>query len=161
MGTVVGVFGTRSAADRAVDELIRGGFSRDEISVIARGREGVNTFDRDYKWDDDDGDLTDEGHATPSGGAMVGGITGLLIGAGALLIPGVGPVFAAGPIAAGLGALLGAAAGATIGGIAGGLIQAGVPEEEARYYEERFNQGGYLVTVNTSREEDARRMLLA
>ncbi|MBI3966063.1 MAG: YsnF/AvaK domain-containing protein [Chloroflexi bacterium] len=160
MGTVVGLFQTRPQADRAVDALMHKGFERREIGIVARGREGVSSFDRDYKWDDD-ADMTDEGHATPEGGAMIGGITGLLIGAGALLIPGIGPVFAAGPLAAGLGALLGAAAGATIGGIAGGLIQAGVPEEDARYYEDRIRQGGFLVTVDTSREAEVRQILMA
>ncbi|MBI3966440.1 MAG: hypothetical protein HY329_12480 [Chloroflexi bacterium] len=155
MGTVVGVFNTRHAADRAVDGLMQQGFTRNDISVIARGREGVSTFDPDYRWDDFD----DNDHATASGGAVAGGITGLLVGAGALLIPGVGPIFAAGPLAAGIGALMGAVAGAAIGGVAGGLIQAGVPEEEARYYEDRFREGGYLVTVSTSREDVARSVL--
>ncbi|MBI3967697.1 MAG: hypothetical protein HY329_18825 [Chloroflexi bacterium] len=152
MGTVVGVFTSRSAADQAVDDLLQQGFTRDELSVVARGREGVTTFDRDYRWDDDD-------HATAGGGAVAGGLTGLLIGAGVALIPGVGPIFAAGPIAAAVGALMGGAAGAAIGGVAGGLIEAGVPEEEARYYDDRFREGGFLVTVTTSREDLARSVL--
>ncbi|MBI3966405.1 MAG: hypothetical protein HY329_12300 [Chloroflexi bacterium] len=152
MATVVSVFTSRSVADRAVDDLLQQGFTRDAISVVARGREGVTTFDRDYRWDDED-------HATAGGGAVAGGLTGLLIGAGVALIPGVGPIFAAGPIAAAVGALMGGAAGAAIGGIAGGLIHAGVPEEEARYYEDRFREGGFLVTVTTSREDLARSVL--
>ncbi|MBI3965792.1 MAG: hypothetical protein HY329_09170 [Chloroflexi bacterium] len=151
MTTVVGVFTSRSAADRAVDDLLQQGFTRDELGVVARGREGVTTFDRDYRWDDDD-------HAT-AGGAVAGGITGLLIGAGVALIPGVGPIFAAGPIAAAVGALMGGPAGAVIGGVTGCLMEAGVPEEEARYYEDRFREGGFLVTVTTSREDLASSVL--
>ena len=70
---------------------------------------------------------------------------GLLAGIGALAIPGLGPFIAAGPIMA---ALSGAAAGATAGGVVGGLVGLGIPEYEAKAYEDRIKKGGYLVAVS-------------
>ena len=70
---------------------------------------------------------------------------GLLAGIGALAIPGLGPFIAAGPIMA---ALSGAAAGATAGGVVGALVGLGIPEYEAKAYEERIKKGGYLVAVH-------------
>ena len=84
-----------------------------------------------------------------SGGA-IGGTVGLLAGIGALAIPGLGPFLAAGPIMA---ALSGAAAGATAGGVDGGLLGLGIPEYEAKAYEDRIKKGGYLVAVHV---EDSR-----
>ena len=70
-------------------------------------------------------------------------MAGLAVGAGALFIPGIGPLIAAGPIA---GMLSGAAAG----GIAGGLIDWGIPAEESHHYEEDVKQGKTLVAVHSS-----------
>jgi hypothetical protein len=77
-------------------------------------------------------------------GGVLGGTLGLLAGIGALAIPGVGPLIAAGPL---LAALSGAAAGAAVGGIAGGLIGLGIPEIEAKRYENRIAQGNILISV--------------
>ena len=93
-----------------------------------------------------------------SGGA-VGATVGLLAGIGALAIPGLGPFIAAGPIMA---ALSGAAAGATAGGVVGGLVGLGIPEYEAKAYEDRIKKGGYLVAVHVedSQKGDAVRDIL-
>ena len=81
-------------------------------------------------------------------GAAVGGVGGLLTGLGVMAIPGVGPVVAAGWLAA---TAAGAAAGAVAGGAAGGLIgamtESGVPEEHAHVYAEGVRRGGTLVTA--------------
>ena len=78
-------------------------------------------------------------------GGAIGGTVGLLAGIGSLAIPGLGPFIAAGPIMA---ALSGAAAGATAGGVVGALVGLGIPEYEAKAYEERVKKGGYLVAVH-------------
>src|SRR5690606_38716981 len=87
-------------------------------------------------------------------GAVLGGLGGLLVGLGALTIPGIGPVIAAGPLAAALTGLAGAGAGAVAGGVTGGLIGAltglGVPEENAQYYAEGIRRGGVLVTARVA-----------
>ena len=150
----VGVFHDRASADAAVDELRDLGWNREDISIVAQGREGVERF---RGWDDDADRGADRGRDDVSAGegAAVGGLTGLLIGAGLMLIPGVGPIFAVGPLAAGLaGAVTGAAAGAVTGGIAAGLIDLGVPEEEARHYERRVGEGAYLVSVHCAGRDD-------
>ncbi len=77
-----------------------------------------------------------------TGGAL-GGIAGLAAGAGALFIPGIGPLLAAGPIA-------GLLSGAVTGGVAGGLIDWGIPAEESRHYEEDVKQGRTLVAAHAS-----------
>lgn len=130
---VVGVFHDREYAEHALEDLKSRGFER-EISLVARDEEKDN-------FSMEDQDLT-EGAFT--GGAL-GGIAGLLAGAGAILIPGIGPIIAAGPIAATL-------AGVVTGGIAGSLVDYGIPEERGRYYEEQVRQGGILLTLQAGDE---------
>ena len=85
-------------------------------------------------------------------GSVIGGTLGLLAGIGTLAIPGLGPLIAAGPIMAALG---GTAAGAAAGGVVGALVGLGIPEEEAKVYEERLKAGGYLVAVQVQNNEVA------
>jgi uncharacterized protein (TIGR02271 family) len=147
--TAVGHFRGRASADRAYDDLLQAGFGRDDISIIGRGREGGTG-------------LHDDDHVSAGEGAATGGIAGLLIGAAAMLIPGLGPIVAVGPLAAGLaGAVTGGVTGVLVGGITGALVDAGVPEEEARYYNERMQAGGVLMTVRADDMEYAKaRMIL-
>lgn len=86
-------------------------------------------------------------------GGAVGGTIGLLAGLGTLAIPGLGPFIAAGPIMA---ALSGIAAGATAGGIVGALVGMGIPEYEAKAYENRLKNGGFLVAVHAPTSEAAK-----
>jgi hypothetical protein len=81
-------------------------------------------------------------------------VLGWLVGIGALAIPGVGPLVAAGPIVA---ALASAGAGGATGGLVGGLIGAGIPEIEAKRYAGRIREGGYLISVHCDDSEWARR----
>jgi len=84
-------------------------------------------------------------------------VAGWLVGIGALAIPGVGPIIAAGPLAAALG---GAAIGAAGGGIIGALTGMGIPEDEAKYYDEEFRRGGIVVTAQArGRYDEARRIM--
>jgi len=95
-------------------------------------------------------------------GATVGGIGGLLAGLGLLVIPGLGPVVAAGWLAATvIGALGGAAVGGAAGGLVGALTEAGVPEADANVYAEGVRRGGSLVSarVDDSLEGQARAIL--
>ena len=138
--TVVGVFHDRDDAQDAINALRDAGFAPDEISVLARDRDQAGALAEDTG--------TEAGAGAATGaltGGLLGGVAGWLIGIGALAIPGVGPIIAAGPIAAALG---GAALGAAGGGVIGALTGAGVPEDEARWYDEQFQGGGILVTVN-------------
>ncbi|WP_022716829.1 hypothetical protein, partial [Rhizobium mongolense] len=76
------------------------------------------------------------------------GAGGLLAGLGLLAIPGVGPVVAAGWLAAtAAGAAAGAVAGGVTGGLIGALTSSGVSEEDAHLYAEGVRRGGTLVTA--------------
>ena len=150
--TVVAVFEDRDDAQDAINALRDAGFAADDISILARDRDTAGRLAEDT------GTEVATGAATGAlAGGLLGGVAGWLVGIGALAIPGVGPIIAAGPIAAALG---GAAIGATGGGIIGALTGMGVPEDEARYYETEFKQGGIVVTVQArGRYDEARRIL--
>lgn len=137
---IVGVYDTEQEAINAVEDLKKQGYDSDDISVIGKNQDDVDAVT------DETGTKAEEGLATgAAAGGAIGGVTGLLAGIGALAIPGIGPIVAAGPIAA---ALTGAAVGAGTGGLAGALIGLGIPEEEAREYNEYVNAGKILVLVD-------------
>jgi hypothetical protein len=79
---------------------------------------------------------------------------GWLVGIGALAIPGLGPMIAAGPIVA---ALAGIGAGTVVGGITGALVGLGIPEYEAKRYEGRIKSGGILLSVHCDNSDWVRR----
>lgn len=89
-------------------------------------------------------------------GSVLGGTLGLLAGIGALAIPGIGPLIAAGPLMA---ALSGIGAGGTIGSILGALIGAGIPEKEAQHYEHRVREGNILLSASAQDEAQAKRII--
>lgn len=153
MKTVSGLFDDYSDARAAVSALEDRGVPSDDISIVSN-----NVGDR-YSKDSN----AAEGVGTGAGlGAAVGGIGGLLTGLGVMAIPGVGPVVAAGWLAA---TAAGAAAGAVAGGAAGGLIgamtESGVPEEHAHVYAEGVRRGGAVVSarVDESLYADAQAIL--
>jgi hypothetical protein len=82
---------------------------------------------------------------------VVGGALGLLAGIGALAIPGVGPLIAAGPI---VSALAGLGVGGAVGGFTGALIGMGIPEYEAKRYEGRLQKGGILLSVHCDTSDE-------
>jgi len=134
--TVISTFNSRDTADRAVSDLRSKGFDR-EISIVAKDDQKNQTQRRDDNALHMGSDTVFDGTAT---GGVIGGLAGLAAGAGALAIPGIGPILAAGPIA-------GLLSGAATGGIAGGLADWGIPAERSRYYEDRVKQGNVLVSV--------------
>lgn len=153
--TVVALFDEFTAANDAVRELVDNGFERKDISLIANDTKGAYTphLVRERSTSAEVSG-TSEGASVGAGmGAVIGGLGGLLVGLGALTIPGIGPVIAAGPLAAALSGLAGAGIGAVAGGVTGGLLGAlvdlGIPSETAGYYAEGIRQGGTLVTVRT------------
>jgi hypothetical protein len=139
--TIVGVFNSVQEAHAAVAELETQGISRDDISVVAnKTATGYDTMA--------DRDKTSDVVADAGIGAAIGGVGGLLLSAaGALTIPVIGPILAAGPIAA---ALTGAGIGAAAGGLVGALTESGVPEQDAKYYAEGVRRGDVLVTIRTN-----------
>jgi hypothetical protein len=132
---------TQGQTERIVERLQAQGFSSSEISVLLPDTSGTGDFGHVKSTKASEG-VT----AGATTGGLVGGALGLLAGIGALAIPGVGPFIAAGPIMA---ALSGAAVGATTGGLVGGLIGLGIPEIEAKQYEDKLKKGNYLVSAHT------------
>jgi len=140
LSTVIGVFSDISSAEKAVKALRNKGFKDNEISIVAkedRARKGGTDMETGSEFGTDS-----IAEGTTWGGAL-GGVAGLLAGVGALAIPGIGPIVAAGPLA-------GALSGAVTGGVAGGLIDLGIPAERGRQYEENLKQGGVLAVIETS-----------
>jgi stress response protein YsnF len=142
--TVVGLFDDFQSAQGASERLESAGVARDNISIIAGNESGK--YEQYVSGTGEVGKETGKRAAT---GAAIGGGLGLLAGLTALVIPGVGPIIAAGPIAAGL---TGAGIGAAAGGLIGGLTSAGISETDANYYAEGVRRGGVLVMVRTTEE---------
>ena len=149
--TVVGVFDGPNHAERALNELKNAGFSPDQVSVVAKDtRESRDLVESSGM----EGAETTGAASGAVLGGITGGILGWLVGIGTLAIPGIGPIVAAGALATTLG---GAAVGATAGGLIGALVGAGVPEEDARGYEESVGRGQILLTVHATDSSQAER----
>lgn len=121
---VFGIYPSSLDAERGAADLISAGFSSPDISVLlpdVRSKQGATA------------------------GGLLSGALGILAGAGALVMPGVGPIVAAGPI---LGGLAGAGVGGAAGGLAGALVGLGIPEYEAKRYVGRVQDGGTLLSVH-------------
>src|SRR6187402_1303781 len=154
--TISRLYNSHAEARAAVRQLEAAGVSHGNISIVVSNAdsaydERTKSFpDRDLDGKDDRA----EGAATGGGvGAAVGGTAGLLAGLGLLAIPGVGPVVAAGWLAA---TAVGAAAGAATGGIVGALTEAGVSEDEAPLYAEGIRRGGTLVSARVADADKSR-----
>ena len=146
---VFGIYQNRNQAERSVDDLLRAGFVNDDISVLLPDNRGSKDFAHEKNTKAPEGATA--GVAT---GGAIGGTLGLLAGIGALAIPGVGPLIAAGPIMA---ALAGLGVGGAVGGLIGALVGMGIPEYEAKRYEERIKAGGVLLSVHCDTSEDITR----
>ncbi|SDT89794.1 hypothetical protein SAMN05444156_0543 [Verrucomicrobium sp. GAS474] len=147
--SVYALVDTYPQAEAIVDRLKADNFSYNDISVLFSDKAGTRDFAHEKHT------KAPEGAATGAvSGGVVGGVLGWLVGIGSLAIPGVGPLIAAGPI---LAALSGAAVGATAGGVAGGLIGLGIPEYEARQYEEKIKSGSILISVHSENRDETKR----
>lgn len=147
--SVFSISKTYSQAEQTVERLQASGFLASNISVLLPETEGRHDMGHVKAT------KAPEGAASgAAAGGVAGGVIGLLAGIGALAIPGLGPFIAAGPIMA---ALSGAAVGATTGGIVGGLVGLGIPEIEAKRYEEKLRNGNYLIAVHVENGDEAGR----
>jgi uncharacterized membrane protein len=175
---VFGMYSSREPVGRAVEQFQSAGFRDADISVVLSGGQGAATVEhaearepknvnekvkdlasKDTK-DISSGRSADvdakntkapQAAATGAGiGAALGGSLGLVAALSAIAIPGLGPLLIAGP-------LVGAFAGATAGGAVGVLVGVGIPEDEAKLYEERLKKGGLLVSVHTQTREEVDR----
>src|SRR6202165_3031241 len=143
--TISRLYNNYADAQHAVSNLEAAGVSHSDISIVANNSDSWYGADKKVDRDHDGVDDRAEGAGKGAGiGAGVGGAAGLLAGLGLLAIPGLGPVVAAGWLAA---TAVGAAAGAATGGLVGALTEAGVSKEEAPLYAEGVRRGGTLVSA--------------
>lgn len=135
MRTITALYDEFESAVSAVHQLERAGFATDDISLVSRHDEEATAI---------------EGAGIGTGlGVVVGGTGGLLAGLGMLAIPGIGPVVAAGWLAAtAIGAAGGAVVGSVAGGIIGSLVGSGVSEDDANIYAEGLRRGGAIVSAH-------------
>ncbi|HEX4651334.1 MAG TPA: DUF3341 domain-containing protein [Granulicella sp.] len=142
---VFGIYATPSTAEAAVDHLLAHGFTNSAISVLLPDDATTRAFAHEKNTKAPEGTTT--GVTT---GGVIGGTLGLLAGIGALAIPGIGPLIAAGPIVA---TLAGVGAGGAVGGIVGALVGMGIPEYEAKRFEGAVKGGGTLLSVHCDTSE--------
>lgn len=135
---VTGLFKDSDDAGEAVSELKNHGFT-DDISVIAKDENDIKSHQIQQ-------DVTDGTVGGATAGGILGAITGVIAGVATAVVPGLGTLIVAGPIAA-LWGVTGGAIGALTGGLVGALVDAGIPEERAKLYEERVKSGEVLVAV--------------
>lgn len=142
--TVVGVFDGPNHAEQALSGLKTAGFTPDQVSVVAQDK-------RDVQQMADNTDMAGEGAASGAvAGGVLGGLAGFLVGISAMVIPGIGPIVGTGIL---VSTLAGAGIGAAAGGLVGALMGQGVPEDDAKGYEEHVRQGSILLTVTAHSNE--------
>ena len=146
---VFGIYTDRTHAEEAIETLRSSGFRPADISVLFQDNQGTKDLAHEKNTKAPEG-------ATTGGivGGISGGVLGWLTGIGALAIPGLGPLIAAGPIVA---ALAGVGAVGAVGGIIGGLAGLGVPEYEAKRFEGRIKEGGVLLSVHCDNDDWVKR----
>ena len=158
--TISRLYDSYDEASRAVRDLEAAGLSHSNISLVSSNADNWYSGDsktvKGKKVDRDADGVDDRAEGAGAGagiGAAVGGTAGLLAGLGIMAIPGIGPVVAAGWLAA---TALGAVAGGATGGIIGALTQAGHSKEDAEIYAEGVRRGGTLLSARVPDGERAR-----
>ena len=137
---MLALFFSRDAAASAARALHDVSVPRDRISVISRNHDEESALASDL-----DATPGSEIEDSPAAGRL-GELSGYILAAIALVLPGVGPIVAAGPLAAGLGE----AAGHVAGGLSSALQGAGIAAERADGLEEAVKEGAILLGVHTS-----------
>jgi len=128
---VIGYFEDNGQAHQALRELKDKGFN--EISILANEK-GDDTGNRDI------GNSSSNLSSATMINAGLGGLAGLALGAGAMVVPGIGPILAIGPLAM-------TAAGAITGGLAGALADYGIPEDRSRFFESKLREGNTVMVL--------------
>ena len=137
---VIALFPSAAAAAAGARGLHQLGITREQISVVSRSH-------------DEEGALAEQMDATPGAdledsrpAGVLGELSGVILAAIALVLPGIGPIVASGPLSAGLGE----AAGHVAGSVATALAGAGVPEPRAEALEREIADGAVLLGVHST-----------
>ncbi len=152
--TVVAIFDRHDYAENAARQIEEQGMRTADISIVAkqgeeqeygagtgRGDDGRTSMTMENRQRGVNDNISD-GVVT---GGILGGLAGILIGAGSMVVPGLGIVAAAGPIT-------GLIAGTVTGGIVGGLVDLGIPENKSRQYETDIKAGKILFSMRAEDE---------
>lgn len=152
MDTVIALFKDHEGAEAAVDSLEEAGFSQDEVGLLAQKEAVEDALDANREEA-----AVESAGAGALGGSALGGLIGLLAGASAIVVPGIGPALAAGAWASVAGTTAaGAGIGAAYGGLVGALIGFGVAEEQTHVYVEGVQQGNILMVIQPEDDRLAR-----
>ena len=151
---VTAVFRDQVHANAAYDRLINRGYASSEINVLMSDVTRARYYANGEEERHDTGNLAAEGMGV---GGAIGTAVGATLAAVAaigtsLAIPGLGLIIA-GPLAA---ALAGAGAGAVAGGAIGALVGFGIPESNAKAYQEALREGGVVIGVVPRSSDHAR-----
>jgi len=170
-GTVVGVFKHKDQAVQAAEALLADHVTIGDISLVSKdagGQTGAPDLEGDAPAQEHEEALSHTFREVPihdveqpispveeiapraTAGVVAGVPMGALLVSIAIIIPGIGPLIAAGPLVA---MLTGGIAGGVIGGLVGGLTSGGIPEESAQLYHDHVTQGDTLVTILSSEEK--------
>lgn len=150
--TTIGVYDNHADAEVVINELKALGIDNDDISCVYTDHKGEMS---DTQTGEKIGAGAAGGAAT---GVVVGAIAGLVVANG--ILPGIGTLFVAGPIATALGftgaaatTVAGAATGAAAGGLIGALSNLGVDKEDAKLYENLVRKGEVLVIARSESDD--------
>jgi uncharacterized membrane protein len=153
--TIVAHFPSHTEAETVVRELQQQGFDMEKLSIIGKDYQTAEHVRGFLSWKD-----TAKAGAAGAGywGSFVGGLFGILAGAGVVFIPGMAPLVIAGPITGVLagwleGTLVGGASAAAIGGLAGALGGLGIPKNEVLKYETQIQAGEFIILVTGTNED--------
>jgi hypothetical protein len=144
MSAVVAIYNSHHEAEEAIREMQKAGFDMQRLSIVGKDyytQEEVvgyyTTGDRMKAWG--------------KSGAFWGGIWGLLFGSAFFVIPGIGPILAAGPLVSWIvGALEGAAVVGGFSALGAGLFSMGVPKDSVIEYETQIKAGKFVVLAHGS-----------
>jgi hypothetical protein len=147
--SVVAIYQTHTDAEMAVRELQQAGFDMKKLSIVGRGQHTdehvigyYNGGDRMKAWG--------------KTGAFWGGLWGLLFGSAFFMIPGLGPLLVAGPLASMIvGALEGAAVVGGLSVLGAGLVGMGIPDNSILEYETALKTDKFLLIAHGSSGEIA------
>src|SRR6266498_1075621 len=140
---IVGFFNTRADAENCMAAMEHAGFSRADMSMLTRRDEAADDMPAI-------GPVHEVGADEETGrDAAIGGSAGAVAGLILVLIPGIGPLLAVGPIARAIGGL---GIGAAAGGLIGALKDTGMSDQEAEHYAEGIRRGGAMLSVKAEGE---------
>jgi hypothetical protein len=154
MAKVVATFQSQDAAERAIDALKRSGFEDREISMISKDHRHPEHPGNDHKGGapHGQGQTRDSVADGTAWGAGIGAGATLLASAGLLMVPGIGPILAMGPLAAGI-------TGAAAGGLIGAFVDWGIPSGESKHLEAEVKEGRAVLLLDVQKPEKAEEIL--